>query len=65
MSTQQTNKLVTSMVAGGVPATHAVAIATSIEHALACDSYAAQYGTFMVDALREFVAKATTDVVEE
>lgn len=59
--TTQTNieKLVESMVASGVPATHATAIATSIEHAIMSPSYAAQYGTYLVDALKEVVEKAS------
>jgi hypothetical protein len=63
MMTHNTNKLVDRMVAAGTPATHAVAIATAIEHALVDETYASQYGTFMVDALREMVTLATADEV--
>ena len=60
MSTQTNiEKLVDSMVAQGVPTTQAVALASSIEHAIMSPSYAAQYGSFLVDALKQFVEQAT------
>lgn len=52
-------KLVNSMVAQGVPTAQAIAFATSIEHSIISPSYAAQYGTYMVDALKQFVEEVS------
>lgn len=61
MTTPLTNieKLIASMCASGVPTTQAVAIATSIEHAIMSPSYAEQYGTYMVDTLKQFVEEVS------
>ena len=56
MSTQTNiQKLVDIMVAQGVPTAQAVAFAASVEHSIMSPSYAAQYGTYMVDTLKQFV----------
>ena len=62
MSTQtdpRTTTLVDNMMSAGVPRFEAIAIATSIEFALANPAYAAQYGTMSVDALNHFLDRLT------
>lgn len=46
---------VASLIAADVPRVEAVAIATAIEHAMSSPCYAAQYGSFCVDALNGFL----------
>lgn len=59
MSTQnQIQLMIDGLVTQGLPITHAVALSTAIEHALTSEQYAAQYGTFMVDALHEMIEGA-------
>jgi hypothetical protein len=58
MSTQvnpKLSKIVSGMVASGVPRSQAVAVATAIEHALLSQEYAKEYGTFLRDELTVFV----------
>lgn len=52
---RQIDKMVEGMVAAGMPRTQAVAIALSIEHSLESKSFQALYGTFLVNALQDFV----------
>lgn len=59
MSTQiNIQKMVDGMVAQGVPASQALALATCMEHALNSKDYAKQYGTYMVEALQSLIDKA-------
>lgn len=48
-------QLIDSMVNHGVPRVQAIALALSIEHSIGSETYAKEYGTFMVNALQEFL----------
>lgn len=48
-------KFVDSLVNNGVPRMQAIALALSVEHSLMNKDFAVQYGTIMVDALKEFL----------
>lgn len=63
MSTQpdpRTDILVANLLASGVPRFEAIAIATSIEHALTSPCYAAQFGSIAVEALNTFLDRLST-----
>ena len=53
-------QLVNNMVSAGVPLQQAIAVAISIEHSINSKDFAVLYGTFTIDALKDFVNTTST-----
>ena len=49
--------LINNLAAAGVPREQAVAVGMSIAHSLQTQSYAEQYGTFLRNALEDFLVE--------
>ena len=56
---EQIRNLVKILQDQGYSQRQALSAALAVEHALVCPEFAKEYGTFMVDALRDFLVGAT------
>lgn len=56
---KQMIQFVDNMIKSGVPSEQAIAVALSIEHCITNTDFVSKYGTYIVDALKEFTETVT------